>query len=275
MAQRIVDQTVSIEDINKSNKSEKESVENQDNNNQETKTTKKKTKGSKQKKKRGINYKSAKKGIDKDKSYQLEEAVKIIKSKAYANFNESIEIHVNLGIDPQNSDQRIRFTTSLPHGIGKEIKILVISDDNSGVKENVIYRDASVIDEILKGKFSVDKDFNVVVSTPKFMKDIAKVARILGPKGLMPSPKNNTVSEDPTKVLKDLSQGQIEIKSQSGHAVMHQIVGNLKFKDEQLVENIQTLIADISKNQPSKLKKKLIQKVYICSSMGPSIRLSF
>lgn len=275
MAQRIIDHSVSIEDLEKQQKilDSSTDTESQKESTSEGETSSKKSKKAKNKKVRGAGYKEAKKNIDKNKDYSLDEALKLLREFSYTNFNESVETHINLGTDVQNTDHRIRFTTTLPHGIGKEIKILVISDDNSGIKKNIIYRDSSVADDIFKGKLSPDKDFNVVISHPKFMKDIAKVAKILGPKGMMPSPKNETVTENIDKALENLSKGQIEIKSQPGHAVIHQLVGNLSFTDTQLKENIEYLIKELNKNTPPKMKKRLVQKVFITTTMSPSIRI--
>ncbi|PJA40362.1 hypothetical protein CO178_02330 [candidate division WWE3 bacterium CG_4_9_14_3_um_filter_34_6] len=223
--------------------------------------------------KRSENYKKAKKVLDNTKVYKVADAVKLVRKAAYANFTEALELHINLGIDTGNSNQRVRFNTSLPHGIGKSIKVLVISSDNKGKTGDVIYKNATVADDILAGKLKPDTDFNVVVATPSVMKDIAKIARLLGPKGMMPSPKAGTVTENIEKVLSDVSKGQVEIKNQQGHAVLHQVVGNLNFKDEQLVENIEHLLSELQKNTPSKMKKKLVQKTFLTSSMGPSIRI--
>lgn len=256
-----------------SDKKEKSKETTPDKESKATDTQTKKTKKPKQKKVRSKRYLDTKKQIETGKTYQVEEAIKTLRKMANAKFNESVELHITLGTETQNSDHRIRFTTTLPHGIGKTIKVLVISDDNSGQKDNIIYRDASAIDEIVAGKLQPEKDFNVVVATPATMKDIAKVARILGPKGMMPSPKNNTVTDNPQKAIESLGKGQIEIKSQPNHAVIHQIVGNLSFKDEQLVQNTTTLIEELNKNTPPKMKKKLIQKIYLCSTMGPSVRV--
>lgn len=225
--------------------------------------------------KRSKNYKEAKNKIkDTQKSYPLNEAIEMVKSAAYAKFNESVELHINLGTDPKINDQRIRFAASLPHGTGKTAKILVISDNNSGVKENVNYRDEKVIEEILSGKIVPDKDFDVVIATTEMMKSLAKVARILGPRGLMPSPKMGTVTDDVEKAIATQSKGQVEIKSQPNHAVIHQSVGKVNFDADKLAENISYVISEINKNTPSKLKKKLIQQVYVSSTMGPSVKIA-
>ena len=224
--------------------------------------------------KRSKNYKEAKSKIkDTEKSYTIKEAVELVKSAAYAKFNETVELHVNLGTDPKLNDQRIRVASSLPHGTGKSIKILVISNDDSGEKGNVIYRDEKAIDEILTGKLSPEKDFNVIVATTEMMKMLAKVAKILGPRGLMPSPKLGTVTDDVEKAIANLSKGQVELKSQPNHAVLHQTVGKVSFGADKLAENIEFVISEINKNSPTKLKKKLIQRAYITSTMGPSVKI--
>jgi large subunit ribosomal protein L1 len=225
--------------------------------------------------KRSKNYKEAKNKMGSvEKNYSVKEAVDMVKAAAYAKFDESVELHINLGTDPKLNDQRIRFASSLPNGTGKSIKILVISGDNSGEKGNVIYRDEKCIDEISSGKMVPDKDFNVIIATTEMMKNLAKVAKILGPRGLMPSPKMGTVTDDIEKAIANLSKGQIELKSQPNHAVLHQSVGKVSFSAEKLAENVDFVVAEINKNAPLKLKKKLIQKVYLTSTMGPSVKIA-
>ena len=120
----------------------------------------------------------------------------------------------------------------------------------------------------------IRKDFDVVITKPEFMKDIAKAARVLGPKGMMPSPKNETVTPNLDKAIEQLSKGQIEIRNQSGYAIIHQVVGKIDFDDKALIENIEFLLNEIDKNKPAKTKKKFIQKVYVTSTMSPSIRIA-
>jgi large subunit ribosomal protein L1 len=265
MARKLTDQSTTIEELDKAQAVEKATEKAAD-----IKSGKRKAK----KKIRGAKYRAARKAVNKEKALSVSEAIKEIRKSAFAKFNESVEVHINLGIDKSKSDQRVRFVTSLPHGIGKKIKILVIGTDNSGAKDDVIWRDASAIDEIISGKLKADTDFNIVIATPATMKDIAKAAKILGPKGLMPSPKTGTVTDKPEKAIADLSRGQIEVKTQPSHAVIHQTVGNLKFKDEELSENITHLLAELQKNTPAKIKKKFITGVYVCSTMSPSVKIA-
>lgn len=270
MAQRIIDQTIKPEDLEKMEQSEKKAQSTKSSGN--AKSTKK-SKNLKPKTKRSSGYLESKKLLDSSKEYSVKEAVTAIRKALHTKFTETLECHINLGIDTKNSDQRIRFTTSLPHGIGKSVKVLVLSSDNKGKDGDIIWRDSKAIDEIVSGKLKPEVDFNIIIAVPTIMKELGKAARLLGPKGMMPSPKAGTVTDDPQKVLKDLAKGQVEIKSQPGHAVLHQIVGNFSFKDEQLIENIEHLLSELQKNSPSKMKKKLIQKVFLTSTMGPSIRV--
>ncbi|PIR42155.1 50S ribosomal protein L1 [candidate division WWE3 bacterium CG_4_9_14_0_2_um_filter_35_11] len=265
MTQRIVDQTIKPEDLEKLEKKAQKA--------KETKA-KNKDKVQKTKKKRSANYVASKKILDNSKVYSTKEAVKLIRKALHAKFTETLECHVNLGIDTKNSDQRVRFTTSLPNGIGKSVKVLVISASDKGKDGNVLWRDVKSIDEIVFGKLKPEIDFNVIIAAPAMMKELGKAARFLGPKGLMPSPKTGTITDKPEKVIEDLAKGQVEIKSQPSHAVLHQIVGNFSFTDEQLIENVDHLLTELQKNSPSKMKKKLVQRVFLTSSMGPSIRVA-
>lgn len=265
MAQKIVDQTIKPEDIEAMEKKAEKVAESK---------SKKKERFQKPKKKRSANYVASKKILDNSKEYSINDAVKAIRKALHTKFTETLECHINLGIDTKNSDQRIRFTTSLPHGIGKSVKVLVLSANDKGKDGDIIWRDSKAIDEIVSGKLKPEIDFNIIIAAPSIMKDLGKAARLLGPKGMMPSPKTGTITDKPEKVLEDLAKGQVEIKSQPSHAVLHQIVGNFSFKDEQLIENVEHLLSELQKNSPSKMKKKLVQKVFLTSSMGPSIRIS-
>lgn len=304
MAQRVVDQTISIEDLEKQEKEqaakaqkaskkkkdaevevEREDASESESNDEvvekkskkadkevEKKAKKSTFSKSKNKAKRGKNYKEAKKNAPVDE-VSLGEAIKTVRKLAYANFNESVELHVNLGTDKGDNDQKIRFTTVLPHGTGKSVNILVISDKNTGKAENVIYRDSTVVDEILKNKFVPGKDFDMVVVTPNAMKDLAKAAKILGPRGMMPSPKTETVTENVEQAVKNLSQGRVEVKSQPNHSIVHQMVGTLKFSDKDLEENISALLRELNLNKPTKTKGKLIKKVTISTTMGVGVKV--
>lgn len=212
--------------------------------------------------KRGKKYQESKKAVKAGEAYSVADAVKLVKDAKYANFNESVEIHFNLGVDIKDSDQRIRFTTTLPSGTGKTVSVLAIDKDS---KDN--------IDNIASGKLKPGKDFDIVIATPDVMKDLAKIARILGPKGMMPSPKNGTIAKDVESAKKEFSKGQIELKTQSGHAVLHQLIGSVKMSNEELVGNIEYIVEELKKNRPAKVKGKFIKKAVICTTMGPAALL--
>jgi len=225
------------------------------------------------KKQRGQKYIDSRESLNKSKAYGVEEAIKSLKQAKFTNFDESLELHITLSIDPKNTYQRVRFNTSLPHGTGKTIKVLVISESKEKSTPSLTYKDLSAVTDIIEGKIVPNKDFDILVTTPEHMKDMAKIAKILGPKGLMPNPKNGTVTNDIQKTVDELQKGQIEIKNQNGHAVIHLLVGKLSFEDSQLVQNINHIISVLNKNTPAKLKKKFIQKAYIAGTMTPSLRI--
>lgn len=241
----------------------------------EIKPKAKSNKTSKVKKFRGKMYKDTKKDLRSKEFYSVEEAVNLLKKLPTRKFNESIETHINLGIDTKNSDHRVRFTTSLPFGIGKSVKILVITDKDIKIdNKDVVVKDKDAINEIFSNKLVPGKDFDVVITNPSMMKDLGKIAKILGPKGMMPSPKNNTITENISKAIEQFAKGQVEIKTQSGHGVIHQIVGTKNFESNQIVDNINTLLEELNKHAPAKLKKKFVQSVYLCTTMSPSVKVS-
>jgi large subunit ribosomal protein L1 len=272
MAQRVVDHTISPEELEASEKEVKKAKKIDESTDSEGSTSTSGRPG-KRKKTRSTKYKQARKKVIESDAQNLEDAVKLLKKIKFAGFVEAVEMHINLGIDPRNSDQRIRFTTSLPHGTGKSVKILVISDKDDGEKGDVIWRNESVVQEIADGKIQPGTDFHVVVATPDKMKTLASVARILGPKGLMPSPKTNTVTDKPEDVMKNLAGGQVEVKTQPGHTVVHQFIGKIDFDTKNLVENAQHVIDQIKENRPAKIKGKFIKSAYLASTMGPSVRI--
>lgn len=226
----------------------------------------KETKKNKFSKRHGENLKL----IDKSKSYSISEAVELIKKTSNTKFESSIEVHLNLRIDPTKQEQQIRTTTNLPHGTGKKVKVLVFgAKDAKAVKEaGAEIGDEDTLSEIEKGKINFDK----VVATPDWMPKLAKVAKVLGPKGLMPNPKSGTVSADPEKVVEGLAGGMIEIKTENS-PIIHVAIGKSSAKEAELSENIQSLVENVKAAKPSELKKELIKDVYLTSTMGPSVKL--
>ena len=201
------------------------------------------------------------------------EAIQILKETATAKFVESVELHANLNIDPKYADQQLRTTVTLPHGVGKSIKIAVLTNDrNIAEAESAgadIVGNNELIDQISQGNI----DFDLLIATPDMMPKLAKLGRVLGPKGLMPSPKSGTVSTTLTETLADFKKGKFEYKADKT-GVVHVNFGKSSFTDTQLIENLQALHQSIEQNRPSGVKGKYFKNMFICTSMGPSIQLA-
>ena len=218
----------------------------------------------------GKKLNEASKLVDKTKAYLLAEATELVKKTATAKFDETVELHIKLGIDPKQSDQIVRGTVTLPHGIGKARKVAVLAKgekqkEGQDAGADVIGSD-DLIEDIAKGNL----DFDILVATPDIMKDLSKVAKILGPKGLMPNPKSGTVTFDIGKTVKELKKGRVEYKNDA-YGIIHCSVGKVSFDKEKLAENIKTLFEAVSKAKPSSSKGQYIRSVSISSTMGPGI----
>ncbi|MBI4656996.1 MAG: 50S ribosomal protein L1 [Elusimicrobia bacterium] len=221
----------------------------------------------------GKRIENIKKGIDLVKTYTVEEAVEIIKKSANAKFDETIELHVKLGIDPKQSDQQLRTTVALPHGTGKKKKIAVIAKGEK-VKEAEsagaeVFGGPELIENISKGFM----DFDVLVVTPDMMKDAAKLGKILGPKGLMPNPKSGTVTFDIDRTVKELKAGRIEFKNDAA-GIIHTIIGKASFPAQNLAENIRAVMETVMRIKPSSAKGVYLQSAYVSSTMGPGVPLN-
>ena len=202
----------------------------------------------------------------------IEEAIAVLKETATAKFIESVELHANLNIDPKYADQQLRTTVTLPHGIGKQIQIAVLTNDenvdeakSAGV--SMVGND-DLIEKITKGEI----DFDLLVATPNMMPKLAKLGRILGPKGLMPSPKSGTVTSTLTATLNEFMKGKFEYKADKT-GIVHVNFGKSDFTEVQLSENLIALYRSIEQNRPSGVKGKYFKSLFICTSMGPSIKL--
>ena len=209
----------------------------------------------------------------KNKIYSnLDEAIQILKETATAKFVESVELHANLNIDPKYADQQLRTTVTLPNGVGKQSRIAVLTnDENFDEAKNAgadIVGNDELIEEITKGNL----DFDLLIATPNMMPKLAKLGRILGPKGLMPSPKSGTVSNGLEETLTEFKKGKFEYKADKT-GVVHVSFGKSDFTDTQLVENLTALYNSIEKNRPSGVKGKYFKSMFICTTMGSSIKL--
>ena len=209
----------------------------------------------------------------KNKIYSnLDEAIQILKETATTKFVESVELHANLNIDPKYADQQLRTTVTLPHGVGKQLTIAVLTnDENFDEAKNAgadIVGNDDLIENITKGNI----DFDLLIATPNMMPKLAKLGRVLGPKGLMPSPKSGTVSNTLELTLTEFKKGKFEYKADKT-GVVHVSFGKTDFTELQLIENLQALYNSIEKNRPSGVKGKYFKSVFICTTMGSSIRL--
>lgn len=220
----------------------------------------------------GKRIENLKKEIDLKKEYTIEEAVKILKEKSNAKFDETFELHIRLGIDPKKADQNVRGAIPLPHGTGKKVRVAVIAKGEKifEAKESGadIVGSTELIDEIAKGKI----DFDVLVVTPDVMKDIAKLGKILGPKGLMPNPKTGTVTFDIKSVVKEIKAGRVEFKNDF-FGIVHVPCGKKSFDEKALIENINAIIDSIIKAKPQTSKGKYIISAHLSTTMGPGLKL--
>ncbi|GHT52541.1 50S ribosomal protein L1 [Endomicrobiia bacterium] len=208
--------------------------------------------------------------VDKSKFYAIEEASALVKETAKAKFDETIELHIKLGIDPKQSDQIVRGTVSLPHGIGKTRKVAVLAKGEKQKEAEAAGADVVGSDELIENISKNNLDFDVLVATPDVMKDLSKVAKILGPKGLMPNPKSGTVTFDIAKTVTELKEGRVEYKNDS-FGIIHVPVGRASFEKEKLADNIKTLIEAVAKAKPSSAKGMYVRSVSVSSTMGPGI----
>ncbi len=212
--------------------------------------------------------------VEKDKAYPIAEAVALAKKTSTVKFDAGLEVHLNLGINPKKTDQQVRASVSLPNGTGKSVRVAVISTNGDQIKAGKaagaeVAGDQELIDQIKSGKI----DFDVLVATPEAMKLLAPIAKILGPKGLMPNPKDGTVAANISEAVTNLKKGKVSYKNDdSGN--LHVMIGKLSFEDEKLIENFKALLESVNKAKPAAAKGSYIKNVAVASSMGPGIKIS-
>jgi large subunit ribosomal protein L1 len=211
--------------------------------------------------------------VERAKEYTIDDAVEKIKATAKAKFDETVDIAVRLGVDPRHADQAIRGTVSLPHGIGKTVRVLVLSKQAQKQEEaKQAGADHVGFDDYIKKLQEGWADIDVIVSTPDSMADVGRLGKVLGPKGLMPNPKSGTVTMDVAKAVTEIKAGKIEFRvDKAGN--LHSVVGRASFDKQKLIENVNTFLAAINRLKPASAKGQYIKTVALSSTMGPSVKI--
>ncbi len=224
--------------------------------------------------KKGKRYLSIKNQIDNSKLYDVEEGINLLVNGAKAKFDETVELHVRLGVDGRNADQQVRGVVVLPNGTGKKVKVLVIARGDKAKEAEEAGADVVGAEDIVSKIASENwLDFDVCITTPDMMGVVGRIARVLGPKGLMPNPKSGTVTMDVKKAISDVKAGKVEYRLDKANNV-HVVIGKLSFGTEKLVENYNALINAIIKAKPAAAKGQYIKNVVVASSMGPGVKLN-
>ncbi|MDH7605556.1 MAG: 50S ribosomal protein L1 [Melioribacter sp.] len=213
------------------------------------------------------------KNVDTKKEYTIEEAIKVLKENSKVKFTESLDCAVRLGVDPRHADQMVRGTVSLPHGTGKQVRVLVIAKGSLAEEALKAGAEYAGFEEYLEKIKNGWADVDVIIATPDTMGEVGKLGRVLGPKGLMPNPKSGTVTQDVTKAVKEVKAGKIEFRVEKA-GIVHASLGKLNFTVEQLAENVRTFLQTIVKLKPASAKGQYIKSIYLSSTMGPGLKIT-
>jgi large subunit ribosomal protein L1 len=222
--------------------------------------------------KRGKKYVESMARIDRTREYPLEEAVEVIKNLPAGNFDETFEFSARLGVNPKHADQQVRGTVLLPHGTGKDVRVLVLAKGEKEAEASEAGADFVGSDEFIEKIKDGWFEFDVAIATPDLMGEVGKLGRILGPRGLMPNPKVGTVTFDVGKAVKDAKAGKIEYRVDKGSNI-HVPVGKVSFDKQKLIENIQALTLELVRAKPASAKGKYVLSVHLSTTMGPSVKL--
>ena len=224
-------------------------------------------------KKHGKKYLEAAKKVDESKLYAPADAIRLVKETSYTKFDGSVEVHLRLGIDPRQADQNIRSTVALPHGTGKTVRVLVFAQGDAAVAAREAGADFVGADELIA---QIDRenffDFDIAIATTDMMAKVGRVARKLGPRGLMPNPKSGTVvaGDDLARTIKEVRGGRVEFRNDKT-GLLHVAVGKVSFSDAQINENIASLMESVKSTKPSSIKGTFVRSVTFTSTMGPGI----
>lgn len=211
-------------------------------------------------------------GLQRDKIYPLDEALTLIKDRAKAKFSESVDVAINLGVDPKKSDQVVRGSTVLPHGTGKTVRVAVFAQGENAEAAKAAGADIVGMDDLAESIQGGELNFDVVIASPDAMRVVGKLGQILGPRGLMPNPKVGTVSPDVAGAVKNAKAGQVRYRTDRAGTI-HCSIGNVTFEPGALRENLAALLADLDKAKPASSKGVYMKKVSISSTMGPGLQI--
>lgn len=220
----------------------------------------------------GKKYKSALQGLDREQFYKVEEAVKLVKERAKAKFDETIEVALNLGIDPKQADQNLRGVVSLPHGTGKSVRVAVFAKGAKADAAKAAGADIVGAEELGQQVEAGKMDFDRVIATPDMMVLVGKLGKVLGPRGLMPNPKLGTVTNDVAEAVKAVKGGQLEFRAEKA-GIVHAGIGKASFSEKALAENLRAFIGAINKAKPAGAKGTYFKKISLSSTMGPGVKL--
>ncbi len=221
--------------------------------------------------KHGKKFNAANAKVEK-RPYALDEALKVVRDAAFAKFNESVELSVRLGVNPKHADQMVRGTVVLPHGTGKTTRVVVIAAGEKAKEAETAGADHVGGAEMAKKIQDGWLDFEAVIATPDMMREVGKLGKVLGPRGMMPNPKTGTVTFDVADAVQAIKAGKVEFRVDKT-AIIHVAVGKLSFDDNQLLENTRTLLQAVMKAKPSAAKGKYVKSVYVSSTMGPGVAI--
>jgi large subunit ribosomal protein L1 len=220
----------------------------------------------------GKKYRENAKKIDRSRKYSLPEAVALIKQAGCAKFNEGVDLDVRLGVDPRNAEQQVRGSVNLPHGTGKSVRVLVFAAGDAAAQAEQAGADYVGTQELIEKIQDGWLEFDAAVATPDMMRNVSKLGRILGPRGLMPNPKTGTVTPNAGQAVKELKAGKVEYRLDR-YAIVHCSVGKREFEDQALVDNIQTLIDALTRAKPASAKGQYMRSVTLSTTMGPGVPL--
>jgi large subunit ribosomal protein L1 len=224
--------------------------------------------------KQGKKYQEAKKQVDPTRAYSPQEAIELAKKAAYTKFDETVELHLRMGVDPRHADQQVRGVAHLPHGLGRKVRVLVFAQGEGVSIAEEAQADVVGGDDLVKKIEGGWLEFDVAIATPDMMGKVGKLGKILGRRGLMPNPKSGTVvpAADLPRVIQEARKGRVEFKLDRT-AIIHVPVGKASFDDDKLVENLASVVESVVKAKPSGAKGQYIRSAYISSTMGPGIKL--